>query len=69
MENGLYHKQVTWKDEFENEIIEKMFLSNFNIAYTKHIEDKIVDRKINKNKINLKTLSCGEIFEVRIEND
>ncbi len=68
MEDGLYHYEVFWKDEIQNQI-NTALNSGFTLQFDKHAIENKYKRKIATSKITIEKLKNGYCFEAEVKKD
>ena len=68
MENGLYHCEVFWEKEIQNQI-DTALNSGLPLQFDEHAIDNKYKRKISLSGITLDKLKKGYCFEASVKND
>ncbi|MBD5584021.1 MAG: hypothetical protein HDQ88_02985 [Clostridia bacterium] len=68
MKDGLYHYEVFWKDEIQNQI-DIALNSGLPFKFDKHATDNKFKRSISIDGITTEKLKKGYCFEAEVKND
>lgn len=66
MKDGLYHVEVFWEEEIQNQINALLNL-NFPLKYDAHAKENMLKRGISTSGVNLEKLNGGYCFEAEVK--